>query len=330
MFLQRYGGGQAKEAKSTLLRLRRNISARLAQEPTEFQRARLTAVLADVEQLSRDAFGEVARNTVRSSIDLAKDEAAFATQSFNKVTSDNAIFKLPSDQSLLQAIDSSRMTLGELTGVTINDALRDFSDKKTKEITNTIADSLVLGDTTPQISVKVATLIGVRQVRQVEALVRTIVNNTSSIARNETMLANSDIVDEYQWISTLDGRTTLICASRDLKKWLVGQGPLPPAHYGCRSTTIPVVKDEFNLGAKVKGQRASKGAEGGAAISANKSYGGWLRDQPKEFIDEALGIERSKLFRSGKLTIDKFVDPTGRVYTLQQLRNMNPLVFQEF
>jgi hypothetical protein len=53
------------------------------------------------------------------------------------------------------------------------------------------------------------------------------------------------------------------------------------------------------------------------------------RRQNKEFIDEALGIERSRLFRAGKLGIDKFVDPTGRVYTLSELESMNPIVFSD-
>ena len=99
--------------------------------------------------------------------------------------------------------------------------------------------------------------------------------------------------------------------------------------HNCRSTTIPKVKDEFNLGASVTGKRASVGATGGKEVSAKLTYGGWLKKQRIEFVDEALGVDRSRLFRSGKLTIDKFVDPTGRVYTLTELERMNPFVFQE-
>jgi hypothetical protein len=88
-----------------------------------------------------------------------------------------------------------------------------------------------------------------------------------------------------------------------------------------------VVKDEFSIG--LKGKRPSVGAEGAEAVSSRTTYGGWLKKQPIEFVDEALGPERSALFRSGKIKIDGFVDPTGRVYTLEQLQSRNPLVFAE-
>ena len=99
--------------------------------------------------------------------------------------------------------------------------------------------------------------------------------------------------------------------------------------HNCRSSTIPVVKDEFTLAKKSLGKRPSIGADGAKQVGARTTYGGWLKKQPVEFVDEALGVERSKLFRSGKLTIDKFVDPTGRMYTLEQLAQMNQIAFQE-
>lgn len=99
--------------------------------------------------------------------------------------------------------------------------------------------------------------------------------------------------------------------------------------HNCRSTTIPDVKDEYNLAKKAVGKRPSVGASGAEEVGGRTTYGGWLKKQPVEFIDEALGVERSRLFRSGKLTIDKFLDPTGRVYTLDQLKAMNPFVFAE-
>ena len=99
--------------------------------------------------------------------------------------------------------------------------------------------------------------------------------------------------------------------------------------HNCRSTTIPSVKPEYDLGAQAKGKRPSIGGTGTKQVSSRVTYGGWLKKQPKGFVDEALGVERSRLFRSGKLSIGKFVDPTGRVYTLSQLEDMNPIAFME-
>ena len=64
---------------------------------------------------------------------------------------------------------------------------------------------------------------------------------------------------------------------------------------------------------------------------AESTFGGWLKSQPLEFQDEFFagkfgkraGDEAAALFRADKLTLDKFVDPTGRVYTLEQLRGVD-------
>jgi hypothetical protein len=99
--------------------------------------------------------------------------------------------------------------------------------------------------------------------------------------------------------------------------------------HNCRSTTIPVVKPEYSLAAGLKGERPSIGADGVETVGSKTTYGGWLKKQPAAFVDEALGPERSKLFRSGAIKIGGFTDPTGRVYTLKELRGMNPIAFQE-
>lgn len=47
---------------------------------------------------------------------------------------------------------------------------------------------------------------------------------------------------EYVWISVLDNATTDICRNRNGLKWRYGEGPVPPAHVGCRSTIGPVTR----------------------------------------------------------------------------------------
>lgn len=50
------------------------------------------------------------------------------------------------------------------------------------------------------------------------------------------------------------------------------------------------------------------------------TYNSWLKRQPAVFQYEVLGPERAKLFRSGGLSLDKFADDSGRLYTLDELR----------
>ena len=329
VFLQRYGGGQSKEAVKVLMQLRRTINARLLQEPTIFQRERLTAVLRDVEELSQIAFQNITNKTIHGAQQLAHVEANFSKNLFDKATSFQAGFSLPAEAQLITAVMTSNMKVNLNSAVTITDALNNFGKKKTKDIMRIISDGVTLGDTTPVIARNLGNTINTLHRRQLDTLVRTVTNNTSAIARDEVYKSNEDILEGYQWIATLDNRTTMICGSRDGTIYYNPTDPKPPAHWGCRSTTIPIVKPEYDLGADVKGKRPAKGASGTTQVSGRTSYGGWLKKQPREFVDEALGVERSVLFRSGKLKLDKFVDPTGRVYTLEQLELMNPFAFME-
>lgn len=330
VFLQRYGGGQSKKAQKSLLRLRREINARLMSEPTDFQRGRMEALLSDIDEMIAIAFGQISGSIKKGAYDLAISEAAFSAGLFNRAAKSSIDFSTPAEAQIIAAVEGIPMAApAGMASVTIGDALADFGIKKANQVKQIILDGAALGDTSQQIAQKVGENINTLQRRQIDTLVRTVTNHASSVARAEVYEDNADILDGYRWIATLDSRTTFICASRDQEVYQPGVGPMPPAHWGCRSTTVPVVKDEFTLGPKLKGQRASVGADGGKPVSSNLSYGGWLKKQPIEFVDEALGVERSRLFRSGKLTIDKFVDPTGRVYTLEQLRGMNPFVFQD-
>lgn len=75
-----------------------------------------------------------------------------------------------------------------------------------------------------------------RLVRQIGGQLSTIVQNVASLAQNAMASA---FATKYQWISVLDDRTTEICRSRNGRTYTYDNGPLPPAHYNCRSRTVP-------------------------------------------------------------------------------------------
>ena len=91
--------------------------------------------------------------------------------------------------------------------------------------------------------------------------------------------------------------------------------------HNCRSTTVPKIKKEYDIGADVHGKRPSKGSSGMKLVNTRETYNSWLKRQSHEFQNEALGVERAKLFRAGKFGMKGFVDPvTGRTYTLAELK----------
>lgn len=87
----------------------------------------------------------------------------------------------------------------------------------------------------------------------------------------------------YIWTSIIDGRTTQICLSRNMKIFEYGRGPIPPAHYGCRSIVVPVVE---------------------GMAHTKQTYYSWLRAQPEEVQDDILGAKRGRDLRSGEFKAD--------------------------
>lgn len=99
--------------------------------------------------------------------------------------------------------------------------------------------------------------------------------------------------EEYIWLSTLDEVTTDICRERHLNRYKYGEGPIPPAHYNCRSETVPADPE-------------------GAAFPS--SFNKWLRDQPNEFTSDAFhkgtrpGLDTVRL-----ITLDKLGDKLSAI-----------------
>jgi len=160
----------------------------------------------------------------------------------------------------------------------------------------------------------------------VEAMVRSSVNHVTTHARDATYRENSDLVKGWRFVATLDTRTTSTCMALDGKVFDLGTGPKPPRHFGCRSTTTPVLKSWKEMGIALPdappGTRAS--LDGG--VPATQTYGAWLRGQPLEIQNEALGVRRAQLFRNG-LPIERFVDRRGAPLTLKDLERLEADVF---
>ena len=146
--------------------------------------------------------------------------------------------------------------------------------------------------------------------RGAEAMVRTAMNHTASVARAETYKANPSIRLE-QWVSVLDHRTTAICRSRDGNFYPVGKGPRPPAHIACRSTMVPVT------------------SRNKARLENRQTYDGWLRAQSAATQDDILGKAKGKLYRKGELSVDRFVNRAGQEYTLDQLRRKDAEAWED-
>lgn len=196
----------------------------------------------------------------------------------------------------------------------------------------------------------------------VDIIARTAVMHVANSARRELIKLNADIITKEQFVATLDSRTTAVCRANDNKVFIFGKGPQPPLHIGCRSLRVqyfdqdvlsqrptkptseklllseftkenglPNIKKRGDLPRGFKGKydafKRQRVREMVGRVPAETSYGQWLKGQSNAFQEEVLGIKKAKLFREGGLSLDKFVDRSGKELTLGQLADRHKRAF---
>lgn len=151
--------------------------------------------------------------------------------------------------------------------------------------------------------------------RHIESIVRT----TRSHVANTAMESMFGVLGytHMKLVATLDSRTTLVCAANDSKVWEINDPamPRPPLHYNCRSILVGTDAD-----GRVLGKRPFKNDDEVGQIDANTSFKQWFASQDAAFQEEWLGTARYKMYKDGKYSIDKFIDPLGKKYTLEELK----------
>ncbi len=117
-----------------------------------------------------------------------------------------------------------------------------------------------------------------------------------------------------------------MCAGLDGTTWPIEVGPRPPMHIRCRSTTVPVLKSWQEMGFDFKEVPEATRASMNGQVATSITYPKWLKQQSRSIQDEVLGTTRARLWRSGKVKIDRFVDDRFRPLTLSQLATQEGIV----
>lgn len=324
LLLNRLAAGEQAKINRQMLDIAREIERRLktGKPLTDYQGKRLDRAIAELQNLVK-----ITGPNLR---DLADIEAAFVRQSFVNVSIDAT---LPG-ASILDRIANASL----IQGATIGQWFSKIREQIAFDIERTVKTGVSLGDTNAQIA---RAIIGdpgstkgpeafPRGRRDAIAVTRTAVQTIANEARLATFEANSDLIKEVQWISTLDSRTSDICIARAGLVWTLPdfkpkghkiewQGP-PPAHWSCRSTVIPITKTFRDMGLDIEEVPATTRASMDGQVAADLTFSDWLASKPPEFADEMLGKGRAKLWRDGKITLQDLLNAQGQPLTLQQLK----------
>lgn len=321
LMIQRYGDFLAKESQPYIDRVLSEVAAVLSSETLEsMPRRRVEALYKQINRIVDSSYAEWQGGLTKQLDMFGGYEKEFSAE----LLAMSASVELAQSKIVDSFVDTL-MNVKPGVQISIQEALAEFGVTTSRDIVRAVSDGHLAGETSQIVTRRVADLAPMKRA-QAGTLVRTMVNAISTQARQETLIDNADILKGYKWVATLDSRTSLICASRDGMLFPLDSLTKPPAHYGCRSTIVPVVKDEYNIG--LSGERPALNADGVSQVSNKTTYGQWLNRQPAAFQDEILGDTRAALFRRGGLSIDAFVDKTGRTYTLDALKRLHPLAFE--
>jgi len=282
-------------------------------EPLSLRRVR--QMIAETDALAEASLVRGRDRLITELLALGASESQFAVAAIETLFPVAYEFNTVPPQ-LVRSIVESRPMQGEL----LNDWFNGLSRARQRGISRVVSDGLVNGRSVQGIAREARTVLGTTQ-RHAETIVRTSVNHVSSHARDEAYKANDDIVQGVQYVAMLDARTTDICMSLDGQVFKVNEGPRPPMHHQCRSTTVPILKpwnDIPGVDASRMPERTRRTLDG--SIPASTSYNDWLKTQPVSVQNEALGPGRAELFRAGKISTQDLVDRNYRPLTLEQLR----------
>lgn len=307
IYLRRYSTGLANRMIKLLSRVDADIVKQIERGRLNND-SRLESILEEIRIINRDIHKEMNKALRDELIGVAKHQAelqaALVASHIDKtpvVISPDLIAALVTDE--------------KWQGRTLREWGYNLRDSSFNRVKDAINIGVVEGQTTEQIVDKVRGLKRLRYTdgrlemnrRATQALVRTAVTHSTAVA-DEAVYKRQGSIQSVQYSAILDSRTTPICSALDGKTFKVGDGPRPPQHFNCRSTTIAVFDDQEPF---------------------EETYNTWLRRQPASFQDNVLGTTRGKLYREGGLSVDRFVDMNSKqLYTLDELKAVEKAAFE--
>ena len=177
----------------------------------------------------------------------------------------------------------------------------------------------------------------------IEGISQTLLQSASNYSKDQIIKEHfSDLVTGWEYVTTLDGRTCLVCGANDGQKYKLNDiKPILPRHFRCRCTYVPTTPTYKELGIDMDeittGQRPtvkhtekwvnhrdgtrSRTFTPAQGESFKGTYQQWLKGQlvkDPAFVREVLGEKRFELFRAGKLNLKSMVSD-GRVRSLKEL-----------
>lgn len=352
--LERFSEGIKEKVFDILTKAQNEIAGQIASiDPmapalTKWRRERLEKLNTKITEIIDQSYKEIKSLSAKDMKNIAKSTLAGTPKMLNAAVGAN-IFDVTLTPELLKSIVTNTMIDGHIIGEWWN---KQSTDTKARLIgqMNQIAEQLQLGMVKGEAIGEMISRIrgtkltpGVMSIskREAAALTRTSFMQVAQNARMKVYKQNSDVLKGYQFVATLDMRTTPLCRGIDLKMYDGDFKPVghsfafpgtPPLHWNCRTSLVPITLSYRELIAEDSGltnkqKKAiqeqvpeSKRASMGGPIKDHLNYNDWLLGQSEEIQKDVLGIQRQRLWKENKIGMEDLIHQTGRQLTLDELK----------
>lgn len=246
LLLNRVAGGISNEIDQLLIDLSDDVEKKIgARNLTDYQKDRMARLIRELGEFVSETYTE-AESLVRDRLSaLGQAEAAWAQASINAAAGFDLLRVLPTAAAIETV---ARVDL--MQGAPLSEWFKRQRSDTQFRITQAIRLGVSQGETNGQI---VARLRGLEQTdtrdnviatskRNLEAIVRTSVQQVATDARIAVFDDNEDVFKYWQHRSTLDGRTSVTCVARSNLLWdYKTKQPVnhslpylqPPVHWNC-------------------------------------------------------------------------------------------------
>lgn len=340
---ERLKSGESKKFDKFLKQIDKDIRAQLSKlDLTAISRKKLEQQITAIDKLLNGTFADYQKVWDASIKEVAAYEAGFEIRSLEQVVN-GVSFTLPSDAQISAAVFATPLAgiKGPYGGSLLKPFYKNYSATEIRRIEGAIRSGYYNGKTTSQIlkDIRGTKAAGFKDgiiyntSKEVRKMTHTALQHAAVTAREQVWQDNSDVVKKWRFTATLDSSTSPICRPLDGTVWDIGKGPRLPLHPGERSTMTAVLDDEFAFLSE-GGTRSARTPEGDVvSVSSKQTYYSWLKNQPKGYQESVLGRDRTKLFREGGLSAERFAElglnknfePT----TLKEMYEMEPLAFEK-
>lgn len=312
----------------------------------------LNSVLAKVESSTTKITAAALDEVTKELNAIAVYEASYYANLIGSYAA--AELAVPGAKTIQDFIDSALMSLTSGKRVDVGlwgDFIGNQIASTAEKYNNAIKASFVNNESVGQAIRRLREATQFTLLDRYESLVRTGIQHYAIQARRAMADDNLDVLEREFPLVTFDNRTSSRCisiSSKYPKGWNVNDSPIgyPPYHFNCRTSIIYLLKGQdapTGTRAAVGGKSGKEAAErfekrqgrtdkkvryrgkkdavifDPGQVSAAKTYGEWLSEQPTWFQDSTLGVKRAEAFRAGKLELKNLTDMTGEPLTLAEL-----------